>query len=245
MLVPVYTVDNNTGAVSIEEEGQTCQSAVLVLCESATDILDILKDGVSINTGMLDDTPITTATQRLRMISGRVPSPVNVIPSTGEEHGYFWPGLPGTATAHTRFSRNENLGAAPYTYSTVARVDLCALGINSRNSRPSFKFKMQGELAASATVGADPVAVLEDLWARAGMTATLDTATYYAAYVASGGGSTTDQWLVNRAIESQTSAKELIDSLLFETFSTAVTLEDGTVQIVPGMAGTYPRRRSA
>ena len=121
-------------------------------------------------------------------------------------------------------------------------MDFCALGIGGgyvggEVARPTLKFKMQGELAASATVGADPVDVLEDLWARAGMTATLDTATYYAAYVASGGGSGTDQWLVNRAIESQTSAKELIDSLLFETFSTAVTLEDGTVQIVPRDGG--------
>ena len=51
MVVPVYTVDNDTGAVSIEEKDQTCQSAVLVLCESAIDVLDILKDGVWINRG--------------------------------------------------------------------------------------------------------------------------------------------------------------------------------------------------
>ena len=241
LMVPVYTVDDATGALSIEEKAQTCQSAVLVLCEKATTILDILKDGVSINSGQLDEDPITTVTQRLRMISGRLKDTPDVIPPAGEEHGYFWPGLPGTAPVHTRFSRTANLGDAPYDYSSICRVDFCALGINAsyvgQPQAVNLKFKMQGELAASSTVGADPVEVLLDLWDRAGMTADLDVETYYRDFCDDGGGSGTDQWLVNRAIESQTSAKELIDSLLFETFSTAVTLEDGTVQIIPRNGG--------
>ena len=93
MMVPLYTVDDTTGAISIEEKAQLCQSAVLALCEKATTILDILKDGVSINSGMLDDTPITTVTQRLRMISGRLKDTPNVIPPTRRGARVFlaWP----------------------------------------------------------------------------------------------------------------------------------------------------------
>jgi hypothetical protein len=233
MLVPVYTTDKTTGDVSIEEEAQACQSAVLVLCERATTILDIIKDGVSINSGMLDNDPITTVTQRLRMLSGRIPSPAGIIPPTGEEHGYFHGGT-GAAVAHTRFSRAANLGAAPYTYSSVARVDFCALGIGTRSSRPSLQFKVQALLAASATVGAHPADVLVDLWTRAGKDpAKIDVETYYRAYVTGGGGSGSTEWRVSRTIDSQTSARDLMDALLDETFSTVVKKENGTIMVVP------------
>ena len=167
------------------------------------------------------------------MISGRIPNPDGIIPPTGEANGYFHGGT-GAATAHTRFSRTANLGAAPYTYSDVARVDLCALGIGGIGQRPSLKFLVQGELATSSTVGAHPADVLMDLWERAGKDpADLDVETYYRAYVTGGGGSGSTAWRVNRTIDTQTPARELMQSLLDETFSTVVKLEDGTLLVVP------------
>ena len=230
MLANKYEVDSDTGAVAVNVKGTAAQSAVIVLCEEATDVLDILKDGVSVI-----QTGVTTTAHRLAAIGAHTLAP-NIIPPTGEDVGYFHGGT-GAATAHTRFSRTASLGPAPYTYSTVARVDFCALAIGGIGMRPVLKFKVQGELAASSSVGADPVDVLVDLWARAGMTSALDVTTYYQAYCDSGGGSGTDQWIINRSIDSQTSARDLIDSLLLETFSTAVTLEDGSVLIVPRDVG--------
>ena len=227
MVARVYSTDEMTGDVSIEFKQSICQSAVIVLCEEATTVLDILKDGTSVNSATVD-----TLAERIDMISGHSANP-GLIPPTGEDPGYFHGGT-GAAIAHTRFDGTGAGTTAPYTYSTVARIDFCALAIGTQSARPALKFKVKALLASSDTVGAHPADVLVDLWTRAGKDpAKLDVETYYRAYVTGGGGSGSDEWMVNRTIDSETPIGELMQALLDETFSTAIKKETGVVVVVP------------
>ena len=232
MVCRKYDIDEATGVATAGYENTDAQSAVIVLCESAVTVLDVVKNGVSYNFGSPTLAVLLKSIAAVNGYHQTSPTDARSVPQPGEDSAHFHGGT-GAATARTRFALPDVTSTAPITYDDVAHIQYGALAIGAQASRPSLKFKVQGELAASASVGADPVDVLEGLWSRAGMTSPLDVTTYYQAYCDSGGGSGTDQWVVNRCIDSQTSALDLIEALLFETFSTTVTLEDGTVQVVP------------